>query len=223
MTQNLEKDISNQTIHEGLHGNKQLYSWVSPSGSIIPVPNRHTHVSYGIKILKKLKIKPIKQTYAQLFKLGWCRVTYYLGSVYLNNSISKPTPKQIKEIKDEALMAGMKSVIWDNETDEIVLWSKTMNEKIEKKAKYLVKGVKVHGKEYNIYTHSHGIKDAFQRVTFHIIKDLNLNTKADFGKIYTYILQNYYRGWVTIEQVPEQGNLFDNETPSFKSMYNKEE
>jgi hypothetical protein len=198
---------------------KNLYSWLSPSGKILPVGGMGGHIPIGKKLLEKYYNKTVKpnNVYTELFNLGWVRVVYHGPDVYLN-STKKPSDRQIKIIIDESLLANKSVITWDNDEKLYKIWEK-VNESMETKSKYLVKGVKIYGKEYNNYVYAYGLKDAISKITFYIIKDLKRDIRKDYGKIYTYILGNYYNGWVNIEKLPEQSELFDERVISFKTMF----
>lgn len=216
---NAKKQMAAIAINEKSYDNSKLYSWITPNGKIIPVPSNKNHLILGKKFLKQHynKIASGQNIYYELFKLGWCRVTYYGLNVYIN-STKKPSQRQINEIIDAALLAGKLTVSWDNEEDEITLWDKLQESRLQLH-KYSVTDINIRGKIYNLYPHAADIKDALRKATYHILKDQNMSVEKEFGRIFAYLLENYYAGYIAVTKLPEQGGLFDHTMPSFKDIF----
>lgn len=215
-----KKQMGAIIANESNESNENLYSWLSPSGKFYPIPDDSNHAKYGLKILNDLNVIPKHNVYYDLFKLGWQRITFLNRIVYSNNSYHKPNKRQLKELIDSTLLSGKTSIMWDNEEDYKQLWIKLEESKM-KQDKYSVKGINIRGNEFNLYPDAYDVKDALKRATYHIIKTLNLSVEKDFGRIYSYILGNYYNGFIQVEKVPEQTELFDNKNTSFKEIFNE--
>jgi hypothetical protein len=102
-----------------------LYGWLKPDGEYIPI-----HISHGdwadkylqTKGIDTNKIKKYDSIINELFKRGWSRITAFRGTVYCHKIGEKP--KRIQSIIDICIENNIKTIEWDNETDDRhILWS----------------------------------------------------------------------------------------------------
>jgi hypothetical protein len=107
-----------------------LYAWMNSSGKIYSNKGEG-HFSSAKRIIQTLYNTETKgmmfaqSAYEFLFEKGWMRLTYIGNQLYCHNNKVRPTPKQIKELKDLAVENNMVRVSFDDEhsDDYKILWS----------------------------------------------------------------------------------------------------
>jgi hypothetical protein len=106
-------------IEESIKTNVE--GWLAPSGNFIPNGEGQSHAASAVRILKR-KINTT-DAYNLLMKKGWQRVTFIGFTLMTNNWHSRPTPKQLRELKNLASENRLHEIIWDNDEDHHRLWA----------------------------------------------------------------------------------------------------
>lgn len=101
-----------------------MYSWLSPSGEFHPVTSG-SHGQWANNFVKDQGLDVNEHSYSldYMFERGWFRITYYGKDLYCHNNIRKPSGKCLTALIDAAIDQNMRSIRWDNEDDDIILWS----------------------------------------------------------------------------------------------------
>lgn len=99
-------------------------SWLSPSGEFHPVArtNRNgdwnTHHSYAVE-------SGISGGEPELLSKGWMRVVEIGDELFAANESGKPlTQKQLKSLKDHAIISGKSSIVHEGRVGTKIVWSK---------------------------------------------------------------------------------------------------
>jgi len=98
--------------------NDNLYSWLSPAGEFYPVNTNHG--KWAEEYLQTINPSKVLD---YMFRRGWFRITRYGTRVYCHNPVIKPSGKALKALIDECIETNMMNIHWDNEDDDIILWS----------------------------------------------------------------------------------------------------
>jgi hypothetical protein len=101
-----------------------FYSWISPTGKIFPVQSTHERAKYDI--MKQENLKPrVKGEYADMFDLGFARLLLHNNTVYIQNDLNYPTPRQVKVVKDLCIENGIEEFRLDlGGRESRLLWSR---------------------------------------------------------------------------------------------------
>ena len=101
-----------------------FYSWISPAGKIHPVSSSHERAKYDI--IKNENLKPrVKGEYNDMFDLGYSRLLIHNNTVYIQNDLNYPTPRQVKVVKDLCIENGVDEFRLDlGGRESRLLWSR---------------------------------------------------------------------------------------------------
>lgn len=94
-------------------GTNQLYSWIDPNGKFYPVGAKSHHSEFAEQF----------GGIGPLMDKGWGRITWYGTTVYFNGR-KPPTTKQLRSLKDAAIEAQKREIVFDNDLtgDDKTLW-----------------------------------------------------------------------------------------------------
>jgi hypothetical protein len=96
-----------------------FYSWLSPSGQFFLVKTNHG--TWAKEYLKQLA--QTGDIMNIMFAKGRFRITRYGDTAYCHNTLTKPSGKALKALIDSCIENNMQFLKWDNEDDDIVLWT----------------------------------------------------------------------------------------------------
>ena len=113
---------------------RDMYSWLTPEGTFIPVESGSDHGIEAHMIIlknKKLQIRLGKDLGSvrngdkinYLMNNKFQRITYYGDDLYSHNPKFPPTNKQLFALKNIAIENQMRFIRWDNEDDDKILWN----------------------------------------------------------------------------------------------------
>lgn len=103
-----------------------IHAWLTPENKLIPVPHSHGDWA-GEYLINQGVDKRVLRDYDRIIKImfekGWMRISTYADTIYCHNSLMRPSNSQTKELKNVAIERQFGRVVYENDSDEFVLWT----------------------------------------------------------------------------------------------------
>lgn len=103
---------------------QEMYGWMAPNGRMFPNTGDDIHSDNAETLIQNFNIpKRGFHVYERMYYAGWMRVGYEANIIYVTNNQTPPNPNQMRFLKNLAERFHMKEIVFDNETNDRVLWS----------------------------------------------------------------------------------------------------